>query len=305
MRILPLVLLFAGFSGGTGFVSPVARQGLALIGGFRSTGCESGVCIAPARFQARNSMRPPATGGLLGLHASTDASENEHNSILWRDKLSFPRPALWTDITDEVDAAVPALSSGLCHVRASPGMSLVLIDPRYLELASPKAVAPNRKPEISLFLLSNKLVYPSGTRLVLIREGDEQLGSSDSDVAEVELRLEASEEMLRSSPLSPSPAFALSQAALRIALEIRGVEDAAIRRMEQADEATPAFKVYESFLIAASSPVDPSAPKTAGAAGAAMRPETLMPAAQRAAHHIAHLLREEQAALAVGFLRNA
>ena len=62
-------------------------------------------------------------------------------------------------------------------------------------------------------------------------------------------------------------------------------------------------KVYESFLASASSDAAPGAGSRAGVAGAALRPETLMPAAQRTAHHISHLLREQRAKQAA-YLRN-
>ena len=61
--------------------------------------------------------------------------------------------------------------------------------------------------------------------------------------------------------------------------------------------------MYESFLASASTEPAAGAASRAGVAGAALRPETLMPAAQRTAHHISHLLREQRAQQAA-YLRN-
>ena len=158
---------------------------------------------------------------------------------LWRSTLSVPRPALWSDVTCAVESALPAISAGLCHVRAvDAGHSLALIDPAHLAIAPPAVVAPGRRSELCLVLMGSRLIYPAGARLALICEDETAL-----EEVGLELRLEASEQMLSSAPLSPKPAVALAQAALRGALSASGVEADDIQRLEDADEPSSALKV--------------------------------------------------------------
>jgi tRNA G18 (ribose-2'-O)-methylase SpoU len=287
--LLPLFLagLVHGRVATPGFIAPsTCSRGI--------HGCIPNVHGPIRRLQWRTRQ---AQSSVRSLTASAHSSQS-----LWTGQVHIPCLGPWSDITDQVTAALPAVSSGLCHIEAHPGTSLVLIDTALFAVAPPIAVAPYRSSSLCLMLMKNRLIYPSGTRLALIRETAEEL---DTDLAvKVMLRLEACEEMLQSSPFSPKPAFTLAQVALRAALVTRGVNERAIRELEQADEPTPAFKVYESFLDAASTAPEKATAKKAGFVGAALRPETLMPAAQRTAHHISHLLREE-AALRNSLLRNA
>ncbi|KAL1521538.1 hypothetical protein AB1Y20_021197 [Prymnesium parvum] len=238
---------------------------------------------------------------LLASPPSAALAPPSEPSVRWRGALRLPAPAAWCDVGPELHASLPPLAFGLCRLRVSRSShTLALASPEHLALAPAAAVAPHRRAELCLALVDGQLLYPEGSCLALIGEASEAIGEEEgephAEELEISIRLEASERMLSSSLFAPEPAIALARVAVRGALLTSGVGHEAIARLEGTDAPSAAKKVYESFLKAAggSNREDAQLP---------LQKETLMPAAQRAAHHISHLLREERA-LQASYLRN-
>lgn len=203
----------------------------------------------------------------LWLAASwlTPSLQSSHpSSLLWQRTLSLPAPRQWSDITQDVQQALPRVSAALCYVSSGEGFSLALANDEHLALAPPAAVAPNRWPSACLVLLEGKLLVPSSARLCLINEGttptSEQPASSElaplSELIEIEVRLETSEGMLRAPPLRPDPAIALAQAALRGSLLLCGLSQDEMNTLEQTNEGTAARKVYEASTCSNTAALD-------------------------------------------------
>lgn len=171
-------------------------------------------------------------------------------SILWRGKLSLSRPDKWCDISHLLQAAIPAVNTGLCHVQAAKGHKLAITNVQHLALAPPAVIAPNRRSEVCVVLMDGRLLYPNGASLTLIREDAEGTPHTDEEtVVDLELRLEATEVMLKSLPLSLDPSTALAQAALRGALSSVGVAAEEVEQLEATGMPQSAHRVYEvSYL---------------------------------------------------------
>jgi len=198
-------------------------------------------------------------------------------------------PAAWHDVTLAVSNSLPPLPHAIVTVASSTErVRLAVLDPAMLEVGPVSVVAPNRQSSIAFGVRDGALLLPENARLLLLPVDDSESGEAEGQrclvPGDLQVTVEAAEALL-TSPGGPSGATAIAQAALRTALAVQGSDSAAVAALETADEPTAAGRVYESFL------------------GQEHRPEALMAAARRAAHHIGHLLREEAAAKAA-YLRN-
>jgi len=153
-----------------------------------------------------------------------------------------------------------------------------------LEVGPVSVVAPNRQPSIAFGVRDGTPLLPENCRVLLLLDDASDAAASTAEPGNLHITIEAGESLL-TAPAGVSGASVIAQAALRTTLAAQGVERDVIVALESAEDPTAAGRVYNSFLAAEH------------------RPEALMAAARRAAHHIGHLLREEAAANAE-YLRN-
>ena len=193
-------------------------------------------------------------------------------------------PASWRDVTSAVAESLPPLPHALATISVPDDSAcrLVVIDPSLLEVGPAEVVAPNQLASIALGVRDGVPLLPHGARLVLLNNVD--VDGNRAVEMSLSVTIEAAEPLLTSSP-SLSGGASMAQAALRTALAAHGIAASDIEAIEKADSPTAAGKVLESFVTKEH------------------RPEALLPAARRAAHHIGHLLREEAAERA-SYLRN-
>ena len=214
------------------------------------------------------------------------ASASVSGMALRRSVTLPPLESGWRDVTSEISACLPPLPNALATVAVPRGCRIAVLDPQLLEVGPAALVAPNRHASIAVGVRDGRPLLPSDARLVLLRDDHE---SSDLTLdctlgCTLEVAIEMADQLL-AAPSGPSGAAAIAQAALRTSLDASGVDAAVIAALESIAEPTPASRVYDSYLARAH------------------RPEVLLQDARRAAHHIAHLLREE-AANAAEYLRN-
>lgn len=191
----------------------------------------------------------------------------------------------WRDVTHAIAEVLPPLANALVTVSsASDGCRLAILDPELLSVGPASIVVPERFESLALGTRGGKPLLPEGARLMLLRDEDSECAADALASATLEVAIEAAEPLLTTPSGLNGPA-AMAQAALRSSLAAGGVSAADISKLESLADPTPACRVMESFLARSH------------------RPEALLPAARRAAHHISHLLREE-AANAAAYLRN-
>eukprot|EP00967_Tisochrysis_lutea_P146653 scaffold277228_cov36-Tisochrysis_lutea.AAC.1 len=244
--------------------------------------------------------------------------------------LSFAAHQEWLDATRLIADVLPAFPSAVAHLETGgeEKMGVALLDPRLLSFGSVNAIAPGASTQrrLALALERGELLLPADVCVLVVRQDNLKSTTTCELSLEVEL---ASELALSAGALSAHSQRA--RAAIHACLAESGLapdEIALLEAIDQLGGRSPAKNVYEAFVRADPPPLE-RPKKTRGRAGAVPRAtrnsgdanglvataedrdgaerlhvesgQALMARAQRAAHHVIHLLKAERVASAVWF----